>query len=70
MTQDVLARLQATLHDRYRTERPIGAGGVATVYLAEDRRHSRHLAIKVLHPKTPRRSALSASSVRSIQPPA
>ena len=41
----------ATLTDRYRIERELGQGGMATVYLAEDVRHKRHVALKVLHPE-------------------
>jgi eukaryotic-like serine/threonine-protein kinase len=44
------ARLSAALADRYRIERELGAGGMATVYLAHDMRHDRDVAIKVLHP--------------------
>ncbi len=40
--------LGAALADRYRVEREIGAGGMATVYLAEDLKHRRRVAIKVL----------------------
>ena len=47
---DVLTRLTTTLADRYRIERELGAGGMATVYLAHDLRHDRDVAIKVLHP--------------------
>ena len=43
-----LPRLAAALSDRYRIERELGAGGMATVYLAEDLKHKRHVAIKVL----------------------
>jgi eukaryotic-like serine/threonine-protein kinase len=43
-------RLTAALADRYRIERELGAGGMATVYLAEDIRHRRQVAIKVLRP--------------------
>ncbi len=46
----VLDKLRTALNDRYRIEREIGAGGMATVYLAHDLRHDRDVAIKVLHP--------------------
>jgi serine/threonine-protein kinase len=42
--------LATTLSDRYRFERELGAGGMATVYLARDLKHDRDVAIKVLHP--------------------
>lgn len=45
-----IERLGAALADRYMIERELGAGGMATVYLAEDLRHHRRVAIKVLHP--------------------
>ncbi len=41
--------LAAALAERYRIERELGAGGMATVYLAEDVKHHRKVAIKVLH---------------------
>src|SRR5687768_14872643 len=44
-------RLAAALADRYRIERELGAGGMATVYLAEDLRHGRKVAVKVLRPE-------------------
>ena len=44
-------RIAATLVDRYRIERELGRGGMATVYLAEDVRHHRKVALKVLHPE-------------------
>jgi serine/threonine-protein kinase len=44
-------RLAEALADRYRLERELGAGGMATVYLAEDLRHHRHVAVKVLRPE-------------------
>jgi len=45
-----LDRLRASLADRYTIERELGAGGMATVYLAHDLKHDRDVAIKVLHP--------------------
>src|SRR4249919_2890329 len=48
---DAIARLTASLSDRYRLERELGQGGMATVYLAEDLRHGRKVAIKVLKPE-------------------
>jgi serine/threonine protein kinase len=48
---DVSARLTAALADRYRLERELGQGGMATVYLAQDLRHDRKVAIKVLRPE-------------------
>ncbi|HEY3934381.1 MAG TPA: protein kinase [Gemmatimonadales bacterium] len=43
--------LRAGLADRYRIERELGAGGMATVYLAQDVKHDRKVAIKVLRPE-------------------
>jgi serine/threonine-protein kinase len=48
---DVVPRLAAALADRYRIERELGAGGMATVYLAADLKHDRKVAIKVLKPE-------------------
>lgn len=47
---DHLERLKAALAGRYAVERELGAGGMATVYLAEDLRHHRQVAVKVLRP--------------------
>src|SRR5262245_38487348 len=48
---DVAARLSSALTGRYRLEREIGAGGMATVYLARDEKHRRNVALKVLKPE-------------------
>ncbi|MGE5231505.1 MAG: serine/threonine-protein kinase, partial [Deltaproteobacteria bacterium] len=48
---DPVERLTAALADRYRIERELGQGGMATVYLAEDLRHHRRVALKVLRPE-------------------
>ncbi|HEX6106589.1 MAG TPA: serine/threonine-protein kinase, partial [Gemmatimonadales bacterium] len=52
---DVLEQLRSSLADRYEVERLVGEGGMATVYLARDKRHGRQVAIKTL------RAELSAS---------
>ncbi|HET9040161.1 MAG TPA: serine/threonine-protein kinase, partial [Gemmatimonadales bacterium] len=48
---ELLSRLQVALADRYRIEGEIGAGGMATVYLAQDLRHDRKVALKLLRPE-------------------
>ena len=48
---EIPARLTTALTDRYRIERELGAGGMATVYLAQDVRHHRKVALKVLRPE-------------------
>ena len=48
---DTLERLRLMLADRYAMERELGRGGMATVYLAQDLRHERPVAIKVLRPE-------------------
>ncbi len=47
---EITARLKTALADHYAIEREIGAGGMATVYLAEDLKHHRPVAVKVLRP--------------------
>src|SRR5881409_3477847 len=44
-------RLETALAGRYTVEREVGRGGMATVYLAQDRKHRRQVAIKVLAPE-------------------
>src|SRR5688500_6340453 len=48
---DRFDRLAAALADRYRIERKAGQGGMATVYLAQDLKHHRKVAVKVLRPE-------------------
>jgi tRNA A-37 threonylcarbamoyl transferase component Bud32/tetratricopeptide (TPR) repeat protein len=44
-------RLRSALAERYSIELELGAGGMATVYLARDLKHDRRVALKVLHPQ-------------------
>jgi serine/threonine-protein kinase len=48
---ELVDRLKTALADRYRVERELGHGGMATVYLAQDVKHERRVAIKVLRPE-------------------
>jgi eukaryotic-like serine/threonine-protein kinase len=48
---DFTHQLGSALHGRYEVEREIGAGGMATVYLARDVKHNRRVALKVLRPE-------------------
>ena len=63
---EITSRLSTALADRYKIERHLGEGGMATVYLAEDLKHKRKVAVKVLRPEQAavqivrRQSALSA----------
>jgi serine/threonine protein kinase/Flp pilus assembly protein TadD len=60
---DVQSRLQSSLAERYTIEREVGRGGMATVYLAQDLRHHRPVALKVLHPEL----AVSLGSERFLR---
>lgn len=61
-----LDHLRTSLADRYTVERELGEGGMATVYLATDRKHDRRAAIKVLRPELG--TALGAERfIREIQ---
>jgi Tol biopolymer transport system component/tRNA A-37 threonylcarbamoyl transferase component Bud32 len=51
MDQTTISRLASALADRYTIEQELGAGGMATVYLAQDIKHDRKVAIKVLRPE-------------------
>src|SRR5262249_55904853 len=48
---DLLDTLREALADRYTLDRELGRGGMATVFLAQDLKHGRQVAIKVLHPE-------------------
>ena len=51
MSAPIPTRLAAALADQYWIERELGVGGMATVYLAQDLKHQRKIAIKVLRPE-------------------
>ena len=51
MTADLQSRLAAGLAGRYLVDREVGRGGMATVFLAQDQKHDRQVALKVLHPE-------------------
>ncbi len=64
----------ATIAERYRVEHVLGRGGMATVYLAEDCKHRRKVAIKVLHAELsavlgPERSLQEIALTASLQHP-
>ena len=63
MTDTIVAELNAAFADRYVVERVLGAGGMATVYLAHDLKHDRRVAIKVLLPEL----AASIGAARFLQ---
>ena len=61
-------RLSEALADRYRIERELGQGGMATVYLARDLKHDRDVAIKVLNPDLSQTRGAERFCARSNSP--
>ena len=55
LLREPLERLLPVLGDKYRIVRELGRGGMATVYLADDSKHGRQVAVKVLHDELARR---------------
>ncbi len=72
MSNDI-DRLTTALADRYTIERELGSGGMAIVYLAEDLKHKRKVAVKVLRPELaavlPHPRADTTVSRRSVDVP-
>ena len=66
---DPVVRLNAALEGHYAIERELGEGGMATVYLADDLKHERKVALKVLKPesRSPTYSALIYYVIRRSQ---
>ena len=62
------AALAGALADRYRLEREVGRGGMATVYLAHDLKHDRRVAIKVMDPELAAAIGRTGSCARSRSP--
>ena len=60
---DLLEQLKSALADRYQIERELGSGRMATVYLAQDLKHERQVAVKVMRPEL---SAIWATHNRGL----
>ena len=54
MTEGHTERLETALDGKYRIERKLGEGGMATVYLAQDVKHERKVALKILEARAGR----------------
>ena len=61
---EAITRLNAALEGRYRIERELGEGGMAMVYLADDVKHERRVAPKVLKPEIAGGFGGSRSTIR------
>lgn len=66
---DLHEQLAAALSDRYRVERELGRSGMAVVFLAEDLKHRRRIAINLLQPGLSAILGSSRSSAKSRSPP-
>ncbi len=64
---EITSRLSTALADRYKLERHLGVGGMATVYLAEDLKHDRKVAVKVRRPACASVCDVSAADTSSVQ---
>ncbi len=63
---DTFDRLKTALADRYAIQEELGAGGMATVYLAHDIKHDRKVAVKVLRPElVPHSPATAEAQLRA-----
>ena len=61
---EITSKLSTALADRYKIERHLGEGGMATVYLAEDLKHERKVALKVL--RRDRREVIPPCAARTV----
>ena len=66
MNEGHTERLEAALDGKYRIERKLGEGGIASVYLAEDIKHERRVALEILRPELA--AVLGAERDSTIRP--